>query len=711
MSQEVKKGKGSKLGRWIAFVLMLVSIGGYGLYTMRINVSQKESHTVDSYESWEEAVVDVSRDMAIQDGGRVKPFSTWAGFTMLKLHGDRDMKIIVEGKTVKLSAEEVLLDCLFRPDLARQLPVFRIDDKEVLASLAVGDLPPEVRRMAGMAPSDNHEDLVNEVVKGKHRRDRYTYNELEPITPILLARAQKIRKEQPDKNKMTSNQRHTVDLAETAWLFMQLIYHMDFVRADIEVQEGTPAMDTENMRRMSYWLKSWPVLRKAVQEMNPDNGQMPPKLMALFSDLELRVRRASEDIGFVPAYDPKEDEWLAMGQRMTKVIENDRTYAQELIADMAMLEDANIALREKGQGTFSAELDEWKKSVHGRLDAKLVAKLGSEVKYGKWNYFYNALIIFLIAFFFVMCSWLSPRSLGAKICTRIAAVLTVGALLLMIAGIVHRCIIMERSPVGNLYDTILFIGTTGVLVLLLTELMTKRMVALGLSVFMGMACMFLARRYEMGDAKDHMDPLVAVLKSNFWLSTHVVTVTIGYMGGLAAAGLSSIYLFARVLGIDEGDKKWRRAMTRIAYGMVCFTLFFSLIGTVLGGIWANDSWGRFWGWDPKENGALMIVLWCLVILHARLAGYLREWGIHIAAVFGATIVAFSWWHVNSLGTGLHSYGFIDGLGAIWWFYRLMWGICIMGFIAAFVTRKPRSPKAIAKPPSLSSDKLNAEASQ
>ena len=228
----------------------------------------------------------------------------------------------------------------------------------------------------------------------------------------------------------------------------------------------------------------------------------------------------------------------------------------------------------------------------------------------------------------------------------------------------------------------------------MVELLTRRAVALGLAIFMGMACMFLARRYEIGDAKDHMDPLVAVLKSNYWLSTHVVTVTIGYMGGLAAAGLSVIYIFARILGIDEGDKNFRRAMTRIAYGMVCFTLFFSLIGTVLGGIWANDSWGRFWGWDPKENGALMIVLWCLAVLHARLAGYIKEWGIHIAAVFGANIVAFSWWHVNSLSTGLHSYGFIDGIGFVKVFYAMLLTVCAIAGIASFVTKKkkPNSKK-------------------
>ena len=90
-------------------------------------------------------------------------------------------------------------------------------------------------------------------------------------------------------------------------------------------------------------------------------------------------------------------------------------------------------------------------------------------------------------------------------------------------------------------------------------------------------------------------------------------------------------------------------------------LLFSLVGTVLGGIWANDSWGRFWGWDPKENGALMIVIMGLIILHARMGGFIRDMGMATCSVVLGMIVAFSWWGVNLLGVGLHSYGFTSGI--------------------------------------------------
>jgi cytochrome c biogenesis factor len=97
----------------------------------------------------------------------------------------------------------------------------------------------------------------------------------------------------------------------------------------------------------------------------------------------------------------------------------------------------------------------------------------------------------------------------------------------------------------------------------------------------------------------------------------------------------------------------------MVYGIVCFATLFSFTGTVLGGIWADQSWGRFWGWDPKENGALLIVLWNAMILHARWGGLVRERGLMNLAIFGNIVTSFSWFGVNLLEIGLHSYGFTD----------------------------------------------------
>jgi hypothetical protein len=97
----------------------------------------------------------------------------------------------------------------------------------------------------------------------------------------------------------------------------------------------------------------------------------------------------------------------------------------------------------------------------------------------------------------------------------------------------------------------------------------------------------------------------------------------------------------------------------MVYGIVCFATLFSFVGTVLGGIWADQSWGRFWGWDTKENGALQIVIWNALLLHAKWGGLVRERGLVNLAIFGNIVTAWSWFGTNMLGIGLHSYGFMD----------------------------------------------------
>ena len=107
------------------------------------------------------------------------------------------------------------------------------------------------------------------------------------------------------------------------------------------------------------------------------------------------------------------------------------------------------------------------------------------------------------------------------------------------------------------------------------------------------------------------------------------------------------------------NQKFVSSTARIIYAIVCFATLFSFVGTVLGGIWADQSWGRFWGWDPKENGALIIVLWNALILHARWGGLVKERGLANLAVVGNIVTSWSWFGTNMLGIGLHSYGFMD----------------------------------------------------
>jgi ABC-type transport system involved in cytochrome c biogenesis permease subunit len=152
--------------------------------------------------------------------------------------------------------------------------------------------------------------------------------------------------------------------------------------------------------------------------------------------------------------------------------------------------------------------------------------------------------------------------------------------------------------------------------------------------------------------------LQAVLDTNIWLATHVVAITTGYSAMFLAGMLAMIYIFRGVF-TRSLKKQTADSLSRMTYGVVCFATLFSFVGTVLGGIWADQSWGRFWGWDPKENGAVLIVLWCAIILHARWGGFIRQRGLMIMAIFGNVVTSFSWFGVNMLGVGLHSYGFMQ----------------------------------------------------
>jgi ABC-type transport system involved in cytochrome c biogenesis permease subunit len=148
--------------------------------------------------------------------------------------------------------------------------------------------------------------------------------------------------------------------------------------------------------------------------------------------------------------------------------------------------------------------------------------------------------------------------------------------------------------------------------------------------------------------------LVAVLDTQFWLATHVVCISIGY-GATLVAGFLGLAFVVQGLVTPTLKKQRRRNFSNLIYGVICFGLITSFFGTVLGGLWADDSWGRFWGWDPKENGAMMIVLWNAVSLHARWGGMIRERGLAALAIIGNLVTLWSWKGVNAMGVGLHAY--------------------------------------------------------
>ena len=164
--------------------------------------------------------------------------------------------------------------------------------------------------------------------------------------------------------------------------------------------------------------------------------------------------------------------------------------------------------------------------------------------------------------------------------------------------------------------------------------------------------------YHLSLSGDTLVVMEAVLNSNFWLTTHVIAMTIGYaiilMAGFFAISYIVMGSLTRSLTSDLAKR-----MTTLVYVFLMIALFFNFLGTVLGGIWADQSWGRFWGWDPKENGAILIVLWIGIILHMRWGRLLTTRWLMVLTVFSNIVTAWSWKGTNMLGIGLHSYGFTE----------------------------------------------------
>jgi ABC-type transport system involved in cytochrome c biogenesis permease subunit len=254
---------------------------------------------------------------------------------------------------------------------------------------------------------------------------------------------------------------------------------------------------------------------------------------------------------------------------------------------------------------------------------------------------------------------------------------------LNVAGIAWRSYLAARPPVATIYDMILFVPTVAAAAALLLERLNRRRVAIGFAALIGAFGLYGAGRWEAHEAfaagVDTLPKLQAVLDTTLWLSLHVVTVSIGYAAGLLAGLLAHVHVVARVLRLRQGDVRFFRPIARMTWGVLCCALVFSLLGSIFGGLWANESWGRFWGWDPEENGGLMVCAFLFALVELRIGGRLNDLALCLGAVFCTTLIAFSWWHVSVLGVGLHAYGFQHGIREkLWLFYGVEWLVVAAG---------------------------------
>jgi ABC-type transport system involved in cytochrome c biogenesis permease subunit len=301
--------------------------------------------------------------------------------------------------------------------------------------------------------------------------------------------------------------------------------------------------------------------------------------------------------------------------------------------------------------TFNSALTEYQQTLAASPPVGLSpGRLSAENIYNGANLFYHAMVIFLVAFLLATFGWVGY----AKQFNQASFWLLGLGWFLLVIGLVLRIYISGRPPVTNLYSSALFVTAVFVPLMMLVERMTK----IGMGNVLGGIGAFLTLMWAWSmtiSDGDTFTVLLAVLDTQFWLATHVVCVTIGYGTTFAAGALGVAYILGALFTKKLATKAARQEVAHAMYGMVCLALLFSFFGTVLGGLWGDDSWGRFWGWDPKENGALMIVLWNALSLHARWAGLVRERGFAMIAIFGNIITLWSWKGVNVLGVGLHAY--------------------------------------------------------
>ncbi|MGZ3693274.1 MAG: cytochrome c biogenesis protein [Bdellovibrionota bacterium] len=282
--------------------------------------------------------------------------------------------------------------------------------------------------------------------------------------------------------------------------------------------------------------------------------------------------------------------------------------------------------------------------------------MGLEVHFNRLHPFRWAWVLSLLAAIMMSFALFSPQKKWY-----VTAMSLYGAtFLFQIYGFGLRCWIAGRPPVSNMYESVIWVAFGCMLFGMIFELIyRKRVIALGALIF-GTIALVIADNVG-GVIDDGIHPLEAVLRDNMWLTIHVLTITLGYAAFSLSMILGNLGLGRRVFFDTESKEVPFRLLAFYAYRAVQVGVILLAAGTILGGVWADYSWGRFWGWDPKETWALIALLGYLALLHARFRGMVRPFGFLSGCVVAFLGVVMAWYGVNFvLGQGKHTYGFSSG---------------------------------------------------
>lgn len=552
--------------------------------------------------------------------GRVQPLDSVARNNLLVMRSKSTVAIDPEKDvtglakvfaTKRMSAMEWLLEMMTRPEVADERKIFRIDH-------------PELKSLLKLPEEDKHFSLNQIMV------------EREPLRKEAQRLMEAQRTGKIEAEQRTPFERAVVRLHSALTVYIRLKSSLqpenaENFAAEIDLFDRSIKPGIEALKKS-----------QAGEDYKEEDLQLLAQAFRRFGMLE--------EIAYpliIPPVDPSnKDGWLNIGASLKDSMRSGSVHpAAKAYSKMA------TAYAKNKPEDFNAAVAEYQAFLKGPF-AKQLRKGEHESFFNHAELFIKSLTIYLVAFLFGSMYWIrwTPwlRSTGM--------LLGVLGLVIHTFGLIFRMYLEGRPPVTNLYSSAIFVGWGAVILGLILERIFKDGIGLITASTVGFLTLVIAHNLSLDG--DTMKLLQAVLDTNIWLATHVVIITLGYSAMFLAGFLAIIYVL-RGLFTSTFSPASGKGLTRMVYGIACFATLASFVGTVLGGIWADQSWGRFWGWDPKENGALLIVIWCAVILHARWGGMIKERGLMAMAIFGNVITAFSWFGVNMLGVGLHAYGFMD----------------------------------------------------
>ena len=579
-------------------------------------------------------------ELPVTANGRVQPLDSLARNALLQLRDKQTLNLEPwKGwyeKPKIIPGTEWLANVMMNSAVADDWPVFRVDNPDLIALLKLPEKNPA-----------QHQD-------GKH----YSWNQLQPALEAFSRENERIATNTVAQNR-TAYERAVVKMNQRIFLYAQL-------------KNAVQPADAQD----------WPAELAAFEKMIPDAIAAAKAQQAGEKfDQQTFARFAGyiQAFQFMSRLEPplilppagNSHDWRRVGDALLDAPRG--AGIDTAIHDYAKMAGA-LAANQPDE--FNAALRDYR-SFLVPTETKALSKARAEVFFNQMEPFYNAMVIYVLAGLLAVFSWFNL----SETLRRAAVWLVWLAFVIHTIGLIYRMALEGRPPVTNLYSSAIFIGWGACLLGIILEKFHKN--GIGVVAASGIGFITLIIAHHLALEGDTMEMMRAVLDTNFWLATHVVAVTIGYASTFVAGFLALIYILRGVFTktLDEATGK---SLARMIYGIVCFATLFSFVGTVLGGIWADQSWGRFWGWDPKENGALIIVLWNALILHLHWGGMIRERGLVNCAIFGNIVTAWSWFGVNMLGIGLHSYGFTDA--------AFKWLMLFVGSQLAFIALGLLPPK-------------------